>query len=159
MRAHKREALLAATEINLAKIKAKVVAAKLAGQGKIGVQVGKIVNQYKVAKHFVLDIGEHAFAFQRKHESIAAEAALDGIYIIRTSVSAAQMVASFSKSTCRQKLKPKSSANHLKHKKHSFRADRNFRVNIPRRSRGPYIVSRSKRLDGVANAAPVLGAT
>ena len=91
LRAHKREELLAATEINLAKIKAKVATAKLAGQDKIGVQVGKIVNQYKVAKHFVLDIGEHAFAFQRKHESIAAEAALDGIYIIRTSVSAAQM--------------------------------------------------------------------
>ncbi len=80
-----------ATEINLAKIKAKVVAAKLAGQDKIGVQVGKIINQYKVAKHFTLDIGEHAFAFQRKHESIAAEAALDGIYIIRTSVPTAQM--------------------------------------------------------------------
>ena len=91
LRAHKREELLAATEINLAKIKAKVATAKLAGQDKIGVQVGKIVNQYKVAKHFVLDIGEHAFAFQRKHDSIAAEAALDGIYIIRTSVSAAQM--------------------------------------------------------------------
>ena len=91
LRAHKREALLAATEINLAKIKARVAAAKLAGQDKIGVQVGKIVNQYKVAKHFVLDIGEHTFAFQRKHESIAAEAALDGLYIIRTSVSAAQM--------------------------------------------------------------------
>jgi len=91
LRAHKREELLAATEINLAKIKARVAAAKLAGQDKIGVRVGKIVNQYKVAKHFVLDIGEHAFSFQRKHDSIAAEAALDGIYIIRTSVPAAQM--------------------------------------------------------------------
>jgi len=91
LRAHKREALLAATEINLAKIKARVEATKLAGQDKIGVQVGKIVNQYKVAKHFALDIGEHAFSFQRKHDSIAAEAALDGIYIIRTSVPAVQM--------------------------------------------------------------------
>ena len=91
LRAHKREELLAATEIKLAKIKARVEAAKLAGQDKIGVQVGKIVNQYKVAKHFVLDIGEHALSFQRKHHSIAAEAALDGIYIIRTSVPAVQM--------------------------------------------------------------------
>jgi transposase len=91
LRAHKREELLAATEINLAKIKARVQAAKLAGQDNIGVQVGKIINQYKVAKHFELDIGEHALSFQRKHDSIAAEAALDGIYIIRTSVSAAQM--------------------------------------------------------------------
>ena len=91
LRAHKREALLAATEIKLAKIKTRVEAAKLAGQDKIGVKVGRIVNQYKVAKHFELDIGEHALSFQRKHDSIAAEAALDGIYIIRTSVPAAQM--------------------------------------------------------------------
>ena len=91
LRAHKREALLAATEIKLAKIKTRVEAAKLAGQDKIGVKVGRIVNQYKVAKHFELNIGEHALSFQRKHDSIAAEAALDGIYIIRTSVPAAQM--------------------------------------------------------------------
>ena len=91
LRAHKREALLAATEIKLAKIKTRVEAAKLAGQDKIGVKVGRIVNQYKVAKHFELDIGEHAFSFQRKHDSIVAEAALDGIYIIRTSVPVAQM--------------------------------------------------------------------
>ncbi len=93
LRAHKREALLAATEINLAKIKARVDAAKLAGKDKIGLQVGKIVNQYKVAKHFDLNIGEAAFSFERKHESITAEAALDGIYIIRTSVSADRMTA------------------------------------------------------------------
>ena len=91
LRAHKREDLLAATEKNLEKVKARVDAAKLTGQAAIGVQVGKSVNQYKVAKHFALTIGEAAFAFQRKHDSIAAEAALDGIYIIRTSVPAAQM--------------------------------------------------------------------
>src|ERR1700682_2148744 len=91
LRAHKRAALLAATENNLAKIKARVAAAKLAGQGKIGVRVGKVVNQYKLAKHFELDIRDAAFSFQRKADSIAAEAALDGIYIIRTSVPAAQM--------------------------------------------------------------------
>ena len=90
-RAHTREALLTATEIKLAKIKTKVDTARLTGQDKIGVTVGKIVNQYKVAKHFELDVGKHAFAFRRKHDSIAAEAALDGIYIIRTSVPAAQM--------------------------------------------------------------------
>jgi len=91
LRAHKRESLLAATEKNLDKVKARVAAGKLAGQGKIGVRVGKVVNQYKVAKHFVLDIGDAAFSFQRKADSIAAEAALDGIYIIRTSVAATQM--------------------------------------------------------------------
>jgi transposase len=93
LRAHKRDALLAATEINLAKIKARVDAAKLAGKDEIGLRVGKIVNQYKVAKHFELSIGEAAFSFERKLSSIAAEAALDGIYIIRTSVSVDQMTA------------------------------------------------------------------
>src|SRR5207245_748746 len=66
---------------------------KLVGQDEIGLRVGKIVNQYKVAKHFELNIGEAAFSFERKPDSIAAEAALDGIYIIRTSVSADKMTA------------------------------------------------------------------
>ena len=91
LRAHKREELLAATERNLDKIKARVDAAKLAGQDEIGVRVGKVINQYKVAKHFALAIGDAAFTFQRKLDRIAAEAALDGLYIIRTSVPAAQM--------------------------------------------------------------------
>ena len=91
LRQHKREALLAATEVNLAKVKVRADAAKLSGQDKIGLQVGKIVNQYKVAKHFTLNISEAAFSFARNHESIAAEAMLDGIYIIRTSVSADKM--------------------------------------------------------------------
>jgi hypothetical protein len=93
LRAHKREELLAATERNLAKIQARVEAGRLAGADAIGVAVGKVVNQYKVAKHFTLTIGERAFTFGRRHEAIAAEAALDGLYIIRTSVSAAQMEA------------------------------------------------------------------
>jgi transposase len=91
LRAHKREELLAATERNLDKIKARVDAGKLAGQDEIGLRVGKLVNQYKVAKHFELAIGERAFTFARKRDNIAAEAALDGVYIIRTSVGAAQM--------------------------------------------------------------------
>ena len=91
LRAHKREELLAATARNLAKIKARVDAAKLAGADAIGLRVGKVINQYKVAKHFELAIADTAFTFQRKHDSIAAEAALDGIYIIRTSVRAAHM--------------------------------------------------------------------
>ena len=91
LRAHKREALLAATEENLAKIKTRVDAGKLSAREQIGLRVGKVINQYKVAKHFELSIGENAFSCARKHESIAAEAALDGIYIIRTSVPAAQM--------------------------------------------------------------------
>jgi hypothetical protein len=93
LRAHKREALLCATEATLAKIKARVDATKLVGQDAIGVRVGKVVNQYKVAKHFELEIGETTFAFRRKADSIVAEAALDGLYIIRTSVPAKEMVA------------------------------------------------------------------
>ena len=86
LRAHKRESLLAATEDKLRLIQARVQAGKLKGQAKIGVTVGKVVNRHKVAKHFDLVIGEAAFSFTRKAAAIAAEAALDGLYIIRTSV-------------------------------------------------------------------------
>ncbi|MGH6638066.1 MAG: IS1634 family transposase [Polaromonas sp.] len=91
LRAHKREELLKATEASLAEIKARVQAHKLRGQDKIGVRVGTVVNKYKVAKHFELSIGEASLAWARKQEHIDAEAALDGLYIIRTSVPAAQM--------------------------------------------------------------------
>ena len=93
LRAHKRESLLAATERNLDRIKARVDAGKLAGQDEIGVRVGKVINQFKVAKHFELTIGETSFGFTRKLQAIAAEAALDGLYIIRTSVAAHHMPA------------------------------------------------------------------
>jgi transposase len=91
LRALKREELLAATEKNLQTIKARVDARKLKGADAIGLRVGKVVNQYKVAKHFELAITDHGFTFARKHEAIVAEAALDGIYIIRTSVDAQRM--------------------------------------------------------------------
>ena len=91
LRTHKREELLAATERNLEKIKARVDAGKLAGQDEIGLRVGKVINQYKMAKHFELAIGDNTFTFARKSDAIKAEAALDGIYIIRTSVPPAQM--------------------------------------------------------------------
>ena len=60
----------------------------------MGLRVGKVVNCYKVAKHFELMISERSFSFERKHELIAAEAALDGIYVIRTSVDTQRMDAS-----------------------------------------------------------------
>jgi hypothetical protein len=91
LRARKRAELLAATEKNLQTIKERVDAGKLAGADAIGLRVGKVVNQYKVAKHFELAIGDKSFTFKRKHDAIAAEAALDGIYIIRTSVDATRM--------------------------------------------------------------------
>jgi transposase len=91
LRALKREELLAATEKNLRTIKDRVDAGKLKGADAIGLRVGKVVNQYKVAKHFELAIGDSSFTFARKHKAIAAESALDGIYVIRTSVHAQRM--------------------------------------------------------------------
>jgi transposase len=93
LRAHKRQELLGATERNLQPIKDRVDAGRLKGSEAIALRVGKVINQYKVAKHFELDIGENRFTFTRKHEAIAAAAAIDGIYIIRTSVDAARMEA------------------------------------------------------------------
>ena len=91
MRGHTREDLLLATEKNLQKIKVRVDAGKLVGKDKTGVAVGKVVNQYKVAKHFELVITDSSFTFTRMADNIAAEAALDGLYIIRTSVTAQRM--------------------------------------------------------------------
>lgn len=85
-RARKREALLAATEAELNKVVAAVAARRLKDPAKIGVRVGRVVNRYKMAKHFSLDIGEGRFAHARDEEAIGVEAALDGIYVIRTSV-------------------------------------------------------------------------
>jgi transposase len=91
LRAHKRQDMLQATGKDLEKIAARVEAGRLSGQDDIGVRVGKIINKYKMAKHFDLDIKNDAFSFQHKSDSIAAETALDGIYIIRTSVSTDRM--------------------------------------------------------------------
>ena len=91
LRAHKREELLQATEACLLEIKASVDATKLRGQDKIGLRVGKVVNKFKVAKHFELTITDASLAWMRRQDHIDAEAALDGLYIIRTSVGAAQM--------------------------------------------------------------------
>jgi transposase len=88
-RARKRKELLAATE---KKLEAIVVATqrkknRLRGKDTIGLRVGRVVNHYKVGKHFELTITDDSFAYKRKDERIAAEAALDGLYVIRTSVS------------------------------------------------------------------------
>ena len=91
LRAHKREDLLCATEKQLEKIRTLVVKGRLKGQDHIGVRVGRVINQYKMAKHFTLDIRDDAFGFERKTDSIETEARLDGLYIIRTSVPAEAM--------------------------------------------------------------------
>jgi hypothetical protein len=90
-RARKRLALLESTEVELAKIAAAATAGRLHGAGKIGIRVGRVVGRYKMAKHYHLDITEDAFAYTRNQETITAEAALDGIYVIRTTVGVEQM--------------------------------------------------------------------
>jgi hypothetical protein len=85
-RAAHRQRLLAATEAELAKITAMVEAGRLAGPARIGVRAGKVINKRKVAKHFIPDIGERSFSWRRDQDNIDAEAAFDGIYVIRTPV-------------------------------------------------------------------------
>lgn len=91
-RARKRGELLAATEKDLAAIQRRVQRAKkpLRGAADIGKAVGAVLGKRKMAKHFATTISNDAFSFQRKAEAIAAEAALDGIYVLRTSLSTTQ---------------------------------------------------------------------
>ncbi|MGB8500841.1 MAG: transposase [Mycobacterium sp.] len=90
-RTRKRDDLLAATEHLLEPIIARVAAGRLAGADKIGVAVGKVIDKHKVGKHFHYTITDTSLAIERRHDQIAAEAALDGIYVLRTSVPADQL--------------------------------------------------------------------
>jgi transposase len=87
-RARKRDELLAATEQQLDEIVSATKRAKnpLSGQAKIALRIGRVLNRHKVGKHFELLIGDNSFSYQQKNEQIAAEAELDGIYVIRTYV-------------------------------------------------------------------------
>ena len=87
-RARKRDELLAATAAELDKIAAATHRDRqpLRGRDKIALRVGKVINKFKMAKHFTLQITDEAFTFARNHHDIAAEAALDGIYVLRTSL-------------------------------------------------------------------------
>ena len=87
-RARTREELLAATEAELGTIAAQVQAGRVKDPGKIGVRAGKVINKRKVAKHFILDIGDGRISWRRDQASIDAEALTDGIYVIRTPVPA-----------------------------------------------------------------------
>ncbi len=92
-RARKREDLLAATERDLARI-ATAVARKrqpLRGKAEIGLEIGAVLDKHKMAKHFALDITETSFSFARKTDEITVEAALDGLYVVRTSLPAAAL--------------------------------------------------------------------
>jgi hypothetical protein len=91
LRAAKRRALLDATVAELETVQRMVATARLKDPDKIGVRVGRVVNKYKMAKHVVLDIDAERFAFRIDEERVAAEAALDGIYVIRTDLPAEQV--------------------------------------------------------------------
>lgn len=94
-RARKRAELLAATEAELAKVAAMVTgprgSLRAADAGTIGQRAGRVVNKYKVAKHFALDIADGHFSHERKADQITAEAALDGLYVIRTTCTDQQL--------------------------------------------------------------------
>lgn len=92
-RAAKRQVLLEATEQALAAIQRQVHTGRLRGQSAIGLRVGKLIHRYKMAKHFVLTITEDTFAFARQETQIHTETALDGIYVIRTSLTGEAMAA------------------------------------------------------------------
>ena len=75
----------------LAKLSQKVDKGRLHGQDAIGIRVGKVINKYKVSKHFELDIRDNDFSFEINQDKVKKEAALDGIYIVRTSLSKDRM--------------------------------------------------------------------
>ncbi len=86
-RARKREELLAATETDLAGIKARVDRGTLLGAAQIGLAVGPALKRYRMKKHFLIEITDMTFTYDRDRTGIAEEAALDGFYILRTSLS------------------------------------------------------------------------
>jgi hypothetical protein len=92
-RARKRLELLAATEADLAKIAAATLRARspLHGQDAIALRVGRVIGHFHMAKHFELTITETSLTYARKTDAIEAEAALDGLYVVRTSLPAAQL--------------------------------------------------------------------
>ena len=92
-RSAKRRSLLEATTKELDQVRGMVERGRLRGQDAIGVRVGKVIDKYKVAKHYRLDIGNAHFAFEIDQDKVVAEAALDGLYVVRTSVSAARLSA------------------------------------------------------------------
>jgi hypothetical protein len=102
-RARKRGELLAATEAALEKIAAATRRARrpLRGQDAIALAVGKVINTKKVARHFITDITDDGLAWRRDEQKIADEAALDGIYVIRTSLPADALPAAGAVESCK----------------------------------------------------------
>jgi transposase len=90
-RSRKRQDLLQATEEHLSPLVERVARGQMEGSGAIGMAVGRVINRHKVGKHFQVDITDRQLPFHRKEAEIAAEAQLDGIYVLRTSVPAAEL--------------------------------------------------------------------
>jgi hypothetical protein len=87
LRAHKRQSLLDATRKELDVVQRIVARGNLVGKAAIGLRIGKVINKHKVAKHFLLEIHDSKFEYRLRDDRIAEEAALDGVYVIRTSLS------------------------------------------------------------------------
>lgn len=90
-RSRKRDELLAATEAAFARVAAMVSRGTLRSEAAIARRVGRVENAKKMAKHFILEIADGSFSYRRDQASIRAEAALDGIYVVRTSVPAERL--------------------------------------------------------------------
>lgn len=87
LRTHKRQSLIEATVRELEQVQGMVRRGRLVGKDQIGVRVGRVMNKYKVAKHVALEIEDGQLAFRIRQDRVDAEAALDGVYVIRTSLS------------------------------------------------------------------------
>ncbi len=91
LRANKRQSLLDATSKELEKVRGMIARGKIKGKDAIGVRIGKVVDKYKMAKHLILDIRDEGFDFHLDEDKVSAEAALDGLYVVRTSMSAQRL--------------------------------------------------------------------
>jgi hypothetical protein len=85
-RAKRRKELLDSTKAELDKVQAMVRKGRLSGKAEIGLRIGRVINKYKMAKHFKLTIERNSFHYRVRREQVVAEAALDGIYVVRTSL-------------------------------------------------------------------------
>ena len=91
LRARTRQALLDATSKALETVRGMIARGRLKGKAAIGVRVGKVIDKYKMSKHLILDIRDEGFDFHLNDDKVSAEAALDGIYVVRTSVPAQRL--------------------------------------------------------------------
>jgi hypothetical protein len=113
-RARKREDLLAATEKLLAPLIARVRAGRLSGAAAIGVEVGKVISKYKTGKHLTVTITDDSLAVARRQDRIDAEAALDGFYVLRTPVPAAELDAPAVVTACKNLRHVERDFRHIK---------------------------------------------